>query len=263
MEKTFFYNRLRETVECGNIAFGIQLRSCSKRIAEMIGYFGFDFIYLESEHFVCNDETMEDIFRASELSGCTPIVRLCDNLPGHISQIIEAGAKGIIIPHVETAEEAAEIVRAVKFPPLGTRSGTKSRFSGYGIVPAKEVREMANRSVLAIAMIESKRGIDNLEAILETGIDMIRIGFNDLAQDLGHPGDVHHEEVLLAAVKIVETARTHMVPVGAKADSVEEARMLAKIGITHFSLGSDLSILAKAFSNMKREYGSLSKELKE
>ena len=121
MGNAFFQNKLRETVESGRIAFGIQLRSCSKRIAEMIGYYGFDFIYLETEHFVCTDETMEDIFRAAELSGCTPIVRLSDNLPGHISQVVEAGAKGVIIPHVETAEDAAMIVRAVKFPPLGTR----------------------------------------------------------------------------------------------------------------------------------------------
>ncbi len=243
-------NKFREKVESGRLAFGMQLRSGSKRIAEMIAFYGFDFLYLEGEHFVFNDETMEDIFRASQLGGCCPIVRLCDFSPGRVSQVMEAGAKGVIIPHVERAEDAKAFVESIKFPPLGRRSGTKSRFSGYGAIQAGEIRKHENDRTLAIAMIESRKGAENLDAILGTGIDMIRVGFSDLSQDLGYPGEPRNPNVLKTAERIVSIAREHGVTVGTKASTPEEIRFFAGMGFTHFSLGSDISLLSGLFSTL-------------
>ena len=251
---TFMQNKMKEKVDNGKVAFGMQLRSCSKRIAEMIALSGFDFIYVEVEHFVCNDETMEDIFRAADIAGCTPIVRLCECSPARITQVLEAGARGVIAPHIETAEEAKAFVEAVKFPPIGKRSGAGSRFGWYGLVPAKEVRRISNEQTLAIAMIESRKAVENLDAILDSGVDMIRVGFSDLSQDMGHIGEPRHPEVIEMAKKIVDTAKAHCVTAGAKADNLAEAEFFAGLGFTHFSLGSDLAILGKQFPNMVKEY---------
>lgn len=246
-------NQLKKKVSNGEIALGIQLRSASERVAELIGMSGFDFVYIEAEHFLCDDRTLENILRAADAWNCTPIVRLSEGGAGRISQLYSAGAGGVILPHVETGEEARAFVQAAKFPPMGNRSATTCRCGGYGLLSGSEVCRWGNEETLAIAMIETCEGIQNLDEILDAGIDMIRIGFQDLAQDVGHPGEPRHSKVLELVRQAIETAAKHGVAVGGAASTREELLQLSQMGFTHFTVGSDLAILSRQFVKIQEE----------
>ena len=246
-------NRLKE--KAGEMALGVQLRSASERVAELIAMIGFDFLYIETEHFFCDDFTIEHIFRAVNAWNCTPIVRLCEGGTDRIGQLFDAGAGGVILPRVETGEQAREFVRAAKYPPFGNRSSTTCRCGHYGLLSREEVFQWGNAETLAIAMIETQKGIENLEDILNTGIDMIRIGFSDLAQDMGYPGQTRHPEVLRQAQQAIQTAMRHGIAVGAAATDKSDLNRLRSMGFTHFTVGSDLAILQKRLSGIKTIFG--------
>ena len=250
----FLKNRMYEKINRGEMALGMQLRTRSPMIAELIGLSGFDFIYIETEHVLCNDETLEHLCRAAALTGCTPIVRIGSCDPERIMQILDAGAMGLILPHVESREQARALVQAAKFPPIGTRSGGTTRAAAYGLMKQKEFYAASNQSVITIAMIETVKGMENLDEILDEGIDVVRIGLGDLSQSLGHIGEPHHPEVTQAIRFIIDKCKNHGVSVGTKAGSVQEAQEFWKIGITHLNLGSDMSILTKQFPKIETVY---------
>jgi 2-keto-3-deoxy-L-rhamnonate aldolase RhmA len=247
-------NKLKEKLDSGKIAFGVQLRSNSARVAEIAGLSGFDFLYIDTEHWLISDETLEHLFRAAEWGGCTPVIRLYDCSPARVTQIVEAGARGVIFPHLETADQAKAFVEAVKYPPYGHRSSPEGRFSDYGFAKMDDMRKTCNENTLAIGMIESRKGAENLDAILETGIDTLRIGFNDLSQDMGFIGQPRHPEVIEMTRRIVSVAKEHGVAVGGKAHSLEDAKFFADLGFRHFTLLSDLDLLCADFRSLVETY---------
>ena len=124
-----------------------QIRSRSLMSVEIAGLLGFDFIYLETEHFMCNDETIENIARAAQGVGTVPLVRVPSQDPEILMHLLDAGIMGVIAPHVETGEDARRIVAACKYPPRGTRgSGMSSRAAHYGLISKNTYRELADRN---------------------------------------------------------------------------------------------------------------------
>ena len=145
------YERLSKT----EMILGIQMRSRSPLIAELAGCLGYDFLYIETEHFAHNDETIEALVRAAQLTGITPWVRIMDPSAEYIGHMLDMGVQGIIIPHLEEAEQAEALVDAIKFPPAGHRgSGATSRAAWFGCIDAGQFMEVSNRLCMAIGMIE-------------------------------------------------------------------------------------------------------------
>lgn len=243
-------NRLLDAIRAGKIAFGIQLRSRSPLIAELAGYLGFDYVYIETEHFSCNDETIEDIVRACQVSGTSPLIRVTRDDPEYIAHLYDCGVQGVILPHVETAAQAKRFVDATKFPPLGHRGAADScRAARLGCMDRKTFMDAANRNCTAIAMIETLKSVENLDAILDAGVDMIRVGFSDLSLDMGLPGvSPMDSRIEAVARRVVETAKRHGAPVGGKVTSIEEARYFADLGFRWLNAASDLDHLKKTLS---------------
>lgn len=246
-------NSFLEKIQSGAIPLGIQLRSRSPLIAELAGYLGFDFLYIETEHFACSDESAEALFRAAELSGITPWIRLTSADPENICHYLDLGAQGIIVPHLETAEQARSLVDAGKYPPAGHRGHCMtSRPARFGLMDADAYIEAANRNCLMIGMIETIKGVENLEAILDEGIDLIRVGRGDLSLDMGLRGKQDDPRFVDVLKTIIEIADKKGIPVGTSAATPENALYYKELGFHFLSLMSDIDHLMRTLPILKK-----------
>lgn len=241
-------NIMMEKLRRGEVSIGTQIRSRSPMAVEIAGLLGFDFIYLETEHFMCNDETIENIARAAQGVGTVPLVRVPTQDPEILMHLLDAGVMGVIIPHVETGEEARRLVAACKYPPRGTRgSGMGSRAANYGLIPKNTYRDAADQNTCTLFMVESMRAVENIDEILDSGVDVIRIGRNDLAEDLGLKGDIKDPKITEVVGHIIARAKAKGVPVGTAAGSISAVQDAIAQGFTQISFASDLAVLMKAW----------------
>ena len=205
-----FKNAIKDAIRDGKKAYGVRLTVPSPEIVDMLGPAGLDFVFLDCEHGVFDMPSIENVCRASDLVGLTPIARVPDISDGTIIQFLDRGIRGIIGPHIADKEDAHQLVNASRFGPVGRRSFGGGRGTNYmsGIDDMPAFLKKCDESVLLGAMIESGDAIDNLDDILSVpGIDYLMFGPADFAQDLGHAGDLEHPDVL----KVVDeaTARIH------------------------------------------------------
>jgi 4-hydroxy-2-oxoheptanedioate aldolase len=179
--KNFFISSLRMTRFVG------LLNSVpSPLLCEMFGHAGYDFVVLDLEHLLVSPDQLQHAIRACELGGCEPWVRVPDVDAKLIGRVLDAGARGIVIPRLESAAEAERAVSAARFPPLGRRGITGGRVTGFGKLALPEYIERANREIRVVPMIESAAGVRALPGILAVpGISLVMEGALDLALDLG------------------------------------------------------------------------------
>jgi 4-hydroxy-2-oxoheptanedioate aldolase len=169
----------------------------SAGLVELCGHLGFDAVFLDTEHGPAGWEEIENMVRAAELTGMTPIIRVQDNDASTITRALDRGAGGIQVPHVNTREDAEAVVRRAKYHPLGVRGWAGGRASlGYSLA---EFARRANEETLVVAMIEEVEALENLDDILRVEhLDVFFVAPGDLAQSMGHPGEVDHPEVQAA-----------------------------------------------------------------
>ena len=237
-----FTNRFKESISAGRPVFGFYLHFPCPELVEFMGLAGFDYVFIDAEHFAFGLETTQALVRAAQLTGMTPIARVPKNDPELILGYLETGVQGIIVPHTNTADEARAAVQAVKYHPLGHRgAGSTSRAADYGLTQtAPEYFEEANRQTLVIALVEEKAGIENLHEIVTVeGVDAVSIGSGDLAMSLGYPGQANHPQVR----PLVEQAKAQIKASGkalggtvANAEAAQEALAGGALYIT-LSLG--------------------------
>lgn len=206
-------NKTLARLKAGELAFGSEIMFPSADVAEILGYAGLDFVYLDMEHSATTHESLVHMIRAAEIGGATPLVRIPETLSGQTAGVIlpllDLGAMGVIVPHVESAAQARAVVDAVKYHPLGQRGMFDvGRQTGYGFaMSGPEYVKAANDETLIVLMIETAQGIASLDEILSVpGIDVILIGSSDLSQSLGCPGQLLAPVVLQAIDRIL--ART-------------------------------------------------------
>lgn len=182
-------NKMLAKLRADEVVFGTFVYIPDPAVVEMIGYAGLDFALIDMEHSSMDLETVENMVRAAEVSGTTSVVRVPDNNPKSILRVLEAGAQGIIVPHIFTAKEAADVVRAMKYPPVGRRGMGRQRTAKYGIVDLDEYLAWANSEIMVGIMVEDAEAIDNVEEIAAVeGLDMIFVGPGDLSATMGVPG---------------------------------------------------------------------------
>ena len=180
-------------------------------LIEFFGNLGFDGVWLEAEHGPVDFGDIADMTRACDLWGMTSIVRVNLNLPGVLYRTLDQGAQGIIVPHVNTAEEARAVVEAVKFHPIGARGMYTSRQS----IGVRDYFKKANYETLVIVLIEDIVAIENLDEILKVDhIDVFFVAPGDLGQSMGYP--MGHPEVTAT----MERANRRIVAAGRTAAAV-------------------------------------------
>lgn len=198
---------LKEKIAEGKIVNGTMLRVLrNPAVAYLAEQAGLDFLMFDCEHSNYSLETMHDINLTARALGISCMARVPLLREEYIGLYLEAGLEGIQVPMVETPEQAAEIVRYAKFPPVGARGfAAKTGNTLYRGIKPSELMESDNRRVVVIAQIESKLGVENAEAIAAVeGIDCLLVGPNDLSISLGVPGDTMNPIEIAAITRVAE-----------------------------------------------------------
>jgi 4-hydroxy-2-oxoheptanedioate aldolase len=194
-------NGLKAKLLSGEPAFGVSVMFPSPQLVEMAGRLGFDWVLIDCEHGSISPESAETMVLAAEAVGITPVARPWVNSEEAILRLLDRGAMGVQVPHVNTAADARRAVESVKYSPRGRRglaSGTRS--AGYGLTASmSEYTQVANRETLVCVQLEEAEALENIDEILQVeGVDVFFLGPSDLSQSLGHPGRPDAPEVRLA-----------------------------------------------------------------
>ncbi len=210
MEKEI--NRTKARLKAGGLALGMGLRQArTVDIATIAGTCGFDWLFIDTEHNSMSIDTACQIAMAAIATGVTPIVRVPGHQHYHCARALDNGALGVVVPHVDTAEEAQAVANACKYPPVGHRS-IAGNMPGLGFegVPVGEATRRMNDETLVVVMLESPRAIENADKIAAVnGIDSLLIGTNDLCAEMGIHGDFGNAHVSQAYEKVIAACARH------------------------------------------------------
>ena len=214
---------------------------------EAAGHAGYDFVLLEIEHGTTTFETLPNLIRTANVAGVCPVVRVPRGSDIWIDQALDVGAGGIMIPQIDTAEQARAAVSAAKFSPVGTRGTCRFvRSAGFGSVPGSTYFSEAQDTVV-ILQAEGKKAVENLDAIMDVpGVDVIFVGPYDLSSSLGHVGEIDHPEVIACIKEILAKASAKGVKIGCFADTVEGGKRWRDLGVKFIGYGCDLDIFTRA-----------------
>jgi len=216
-------------------------------IGQALGYFGYDFIWVDAEHGpMDNSDILSHVIYINE-TGAAAFVRVHTNHPDVIKQELEMGVDGIIIPMIKNAEDAQRAVSACFYPPKGIRGFGPRRAQKYGAVPVDKYLEDVDESFLRILQIENKEAVDNIDKIMEVdGISAFVIGPCDLSASLGLLGNPVHPRVLEYAKRTIEKAKQKNIPIGVSIAPVPSViDIWKKLGVSFISCGDELSFMQK------------------
>lgn len=178
-------------------------------IAEIMCNAGFDWLAVDLEHSVITIREAEELIRVINLSGVKPLVRLTWNDPNLIKRVMDAGAHGIIIPMINSAEQAKAAVEAVYYPPFGKRGVGLARAQGYGADFKNYKKWLEDRQPWVIVQIEHIDAVNNINAILSVdGVDGYIVGPYDLSASMGFPGEFDRDDVKAAIAKVHAVAKS-------------------------------------------------------
>jgi 4-hydroxy-2-oxoheptanedioate aldolase len=222
--------------------------------AELVGGCGFDFLVIDGEHSPNDIPTIMSQLQALNGSPSHPVVRPPIGEAWLIKQTLDIGAQTILVPMVETAEQAQALVAAVRYPPDGVRGvAALTRAAQFGRTP--DYLKTANREVCLLVQVETRRGLDNLDAIAAVeGVDGVFIGPSDLSAALGHLGDPMHPEVKAAIEDaMIRIARAGKAPGILMADE-PFARRCLELGALFVAVGSDAVLLSRGAQALASTY---------
>lgn len=243
-------NPAKQRLMQGELAIGVGVRVVrGVEVARMMKTAGYDFLFIDLEHGATSVETAFQICVAALDARIAPLVRVPHDELALGARCLDAGGLGIVIPHVDTADEAKAMVSAFRFAPLGHRSiGGGYPHFGFAAVPAKEVVTALNAATLLVAMIETPRAVENVEQIAAVpGIDVLLMGTNDLCLEMGIPGQLDNERVVDAIDKVVAACRKHgKWPGLGGVYGRELAKRYIARGMRFALAGNDISLLLNA-----------------
>jgi len=210
---------------------------------------GYDWLFIDAEHGSITTQEIAQICFAALPNGVAPIVRVCAGALDEATRALDNGALGIVVPHVDTVEQARRLVDAFRFHPMGHRStgGPPAQF-GYRPPAAAEAQKVLNAEVLVVPMIETPQAVENAEAIAAIdGIDALLIGTNDLSLEMGIPGQVGHERIRAAYQTVADACRRHhkVLGMGGVYDQEVATRYIG-MGARMVLAGSDHNLLMDA-----------------
>lgn len=207
-----------------------------------------DFVWIDAEHGPLSVAAVQGHIMATRGTQTTPLVRVAWNDPVLIKPILDAGAAGIIVPLIRTADEARQAVAACRYPPEGIRGYGPRRPGRYGTAGGPDYCQMANESIIVCVQIEHIEAVKNIDEILKVeGLTTLVIGSQDLAASLGHRAQPRHPEVLAAIDVVLKRAAAAGMPVGmALGDAPEIYRQWHAAGVKWFAIGADFLLLQQA-----------------
>jgi 2-keto-3-deoxy-L-rhamnonate aldolase RhmA len=241
-------NQTRRKLERGEIAAGHMMLSADPHVVGCMGACGYDFVFFDMEHTSLGFERLEWLVRAADAAGITPLTRVMGPAKQDILKALEAGSQGVMVPMIESAEDAREVARLTRYAPEGERGTYLLHYSSdYGRLPLAEHVRSANREVLTIVQIETARGVENAAEIAAVpGIDCLFIGPMDLSQSLGVLGQMSAPVLQEAIRRVIAVTLAHHKMVGILGATVEFAAPWVEAGVRLLAWNQDMTLLRRA-----------------
>ncbi len=225
-------------------------------IVEQIGLMGFDCIWICREHLWSNDETLANMIRAARGTGMDALVRIeRENFCSAIKPL-EMGAKGIMVPHIITVEDARNAIDATRFKPLGRRGidGVNADADWGGMNLRKYLR-VSNEEIFLALQIEDVEALSNIEKIAKLrSFEIIFVGIGDLSVSMGNPFDFERNELWNVLENIAKVAKRHRKFLGSVGISPDFTRRLMNLGYQFIMSGADILFLRNSFEKLKDDY---------
>jgi len=238
-------NPVKQKLKEGRITFGSWITLAHTAIAEIMAKSGFEWLAIDMEHSVIGIQDVEPLIQVIEASGCVPLVRLSSNDPVLTKRVMDAGAYGVIVPMVNTRDDAERAVRAVKYPPEGERGVGLYRAQDFG-VSFEQYKDSINQESLVIVQIEHKDAVENIHSILSVkGVDGLIIGPYDISGSLGVMGELDHPLVKQARQKVLSAAKEVKVAAGIHVvqPSLDEVKNRVNEGFSFIAFSTDAILL--------------------
>jgi 2-keto-3-deoxy-L-rhamnonate aldolase RhmA len=254
-------NPVKQALKKGEPVIGTMITEAgSAGVVWIMANAGFDFVFIDMEHGTFDLQTVSDMIKVARLAGIVPLVRVPDLAYHLAAQVLDAGAMGIMLPRVETRDQAEKLVSYMKYPPVGVRGGTVGRgHTEYGGAKPQELVSHMNENTLVILQIERETAIDNIDDLLSVpGVDAAVIGPFDLTISLGE-NSTTAPRVEEAIQKVVDSARRNNVASGIHIPEQEVVLKWHQRGMTMLACNSDLGILTsgskKLATTLRQEAG--------
>jgi 4-hydroxy-2-oxoheptanedioate aldolase len=248
-------NHFKAALAAGQRQTGLWMDLADPTCTEICASAGFDAVVIDGEHAPNDIPKILDNLRAAGNHSAHPIVRPVIGDVNAIKQILDIGAQTLVVPMVETAEQAELLVRATRYPPVGIRgvAGSIVRASTYGRQPGYLTH--ADNEICLLVQIETRKGFENLDAIARVeGVDGLFIGPADLSASLGHRGNASHPDVQAAIDHIiVRTRQLGKAPCILTTD-VPAAKRHFELGCLFVAVGVDVALLAKATAELAAQF---------
>lgn len=247
------HNRLKARMAADEVLHGIWLGSGSATLAEALSLVGYDWMLLDTEHGPVEAGAALDLLRATGLGQTDCVLRVAWNDPVLIKRVLDLGAQTLMVPFVQSADEAAAAVRAMRYPPQGIRGmAGVTRAGRYGM--AGDYANTANDQMALIVQVETAEAMARIDAIAAVeGVDGVFIGPADLSASMGHVGGYDHPEVVAAITHAGERIRAAGKAAAILALDPDTARRYAGLGFNMVAAGLDMHLLVQAAQKMLKD----------
>ncbi|MFC7514915.1 4-hydroxy-2-oxoheptanedioate aldolase [Herbaspirillum sp. GCM10030257] len=248
-------NAFKKALQQRQAQIGLWLALADPYCAEICAGAGFDWLLLDGEHAPNDVRSVLAQLQAVAASSSHPVVRPPIGDTVMIKQLLDLGVQSLLVPMVDTAEQAAALVRATRYPPEGVRGvgSALARASRWSRIP--DYVDQANAEICLLVQVESVTGLNNLAAIAAVdGVDGVFIGPADLSASMGHRSNPHHPEVLRAIDDAIKLIINSGKAAGILASDETLARKYLELGCAFVAVGADATLLSRASSALAARY---------
>jgi 2-keto-3-deoxy-L-rhamnonate aldolase RhmA len=249
--QTLLRNSLNETLAAGRLALAMIVKQIDTvDIALAAQSSGYDCINVDLEHSVITERAAAQICIAAHALGVTPLVRVPSHDAHYANRILDAGAMGIVAPHVDNAEQARAIVRACKFAPNGERSVAGNwPHLGYRSFPADDVRQLMDRATTVVVMLETPEAVEHADEIAAVpGVDILHVGSTDLCDAMGIPGRYTDPRLEEQFRRVTDACRRHgkVAGAGGLGSAPDVVQKLVRQGVRFVTVGNEWAFMLAA-----------------
>ena len=246
---------IKESLRNGDLLAGTFLSLGAGCVAEIAGRAGLDWVLIDTEHGLGDHQSLVSTLQAARVGSIPAMVRVAANESQYFKQALDLGATGIMVPQINTPEEARQAVMYTKYPPEGTRGLTRSSWaSGFGF-EVEEYLAQANRNVLLAIQIETKTALDHVDQIAAIdGVDVLFVGPSDLSCNLSIPCDLDHPDLTKALSKVSKAAYRQNKKTGILIRNPKDLEKVISAGFQLIALGTDLSILKTGLQKITNSF---------
>ena len=249
-------NRVLQALAEDRIALGSLTLLQEPAIPEILGGCGYDFLIIDTEHAAADEQTVLAMVRASEAAGITPLIRLRHANPKELLWALDTGAGGVVLPVVESGDQARLIVASSFYPPRGSRTVcSATRAAGHGTRRSgfDAYLEWASENVVTFGLVETVKGVEALDDILEAGIDVIMVGRADLSLDMGLGYAPWHPDVVQTSYDVVDRVIASGATAAVLAYSPAEAKEWIERGVRVVIYSQPEMMLSDLYASARQE----------